>query len=160
MQTFDMTPVGLIHTPFTEPAGMPIQPAGASGIRGTVEVRREYRAGLQDLDGFSHLLLLYVFHRSAGYALQVTPYLDTKPHGVFATRAPRRPNPIGLSVVRLDRIEDGILHVGNVDMLDGSPLLDIKPYVPQFDGPAQVRTGWLEQAGDAVDTHKSDDRFA
>jgi tRNA-Thr(GGU) m(6)t(6)A37 methyltransferase TsaA len=160
MHTFDMMPIGLIHTPFTEPAGMPIQPAGASGIRGTVEVREEFRAGLQDLDGFSHILLLYVFHRSAGYDLQVVPFLDTVPHGVFATRAPRRPNPIGLSVVRLDRIEDGILHIGNVDMLDGSPLLDIKPYVPQFDGPAQVRTGWLEQAEGTVDAHRSDDRFA
>jgi tRNA-Thr(GGU) m(6)t(6)A37 methyltransferase TsaA len=154
-----MTPIGTIHTPFTDPAGMPIQPAGAAGVSGTVDVFDEFRAGLKDLDGFSHIALLYVFHRAEGFTLQVVPFMDDVPRGVFATRAPRRPNPIGLSVVRLERIENGLLHITNVDMLDGTPLLDIKPYVPEFDVQNKIRTGWLEQARQGVSTHRSDDRF-
>jgi tRNA-Thr(GGU) m(6)t(6)A37 methyltransferase TsaA len=124
-----------------------------------VEVFEEFRAGLKDLDGFSHIVLLYVFHRSEGFALHVVPFMDTQPRGLFATRAPKRPNPIGLSVVRLDRIEGGTLYVQNVDMLDGTPLLDIKPYVPEFDSPAHIRTGWLEEARKTVGRRQSDDRF-
>lgn len=154
-----MKPIGLIHTPFTDLAGMPIQPSGAAGVRGTVEIFAEYRAGLKDLEGFSHIVLLYVFHRSEGYKLHVVPFMDTEQRGVFATRAPVRPNPIGLSVVRLDLIEGGILHIRNADMLDGSPLLDIKPYVPEFDSPVSVRAGWLEHARKTVNRHRSDDRF-
>ncbi|MFO7558407.1 MAG: tRNA (N6-threonylcarbamoyladenosine(37)-N6)-methyltransferase TrmO [Desulfobacterales bacterium] len=155
----EMKPIGTIHTQFTKPEGMPIQPAGAAGVKGTVEVFDEYRAGLKDLDGFSHIILLYVFHRSKGFRLEVVPFMDTEHRGLFATRAPRRPNPIGLSVVQLDGIENGILQVRNVDMLDGTPLLDIKPYVPEFDGYIRVRTGWLEQARKTVENRKSDDRF-
>ena len=155
----EMKPIGTIRTPFGESEGMPIQPAGAAGVQGTVEVFQEFQAGLKDLDGFSHIILLYVFHRSQGFNLEVVPFMDTKPHGVFATRAPRRPNPIGLSVVELDRIENGVLHVRNVDMLDGTPLLDIKPYVPEFDGHRSVRTGWLAQARKTVGKRKSDNRF-
>ena len=155
----DLKPIGLIHTPFTDLAGMPIQPAGATDVRGTVEIFEEYRAGLKDLDGFSHIILFYIFHQSEGYKLQVVPFMDTEPRGLFATRAPRRPNPIGLSVVRLDRIDGGILHVRNVDVLEGTPLLDIKPYVPEFDGRVSVRTGWLENARKTVNKHRSDDRF-
>jgi len=154
-----MKPIGTIHTPFTKSEGMPIQPAGAAGVQGTVEVFQDFQAGLKDLDGFSHIILLYVFHRSEGFNLEVVPFMDTKPHGVFATRAPRRPNPIGLSIVELDRIEDGLLHVRNVDILDGTPLLDIKPYVPEFDSHASVRTGWLERARKTVGKRKSDNRF-
>jgi tRNA-Thr(GGU) m(6)t(6)A37 methyltransferase TsaA len=138
---------------------MPIQPAGAAGVKGTVEVFEEFQDGLQDLDGFSHVVLLYLFHRSEGYNLKVVPFMDTNPRGLFATRAPKRPNPIGLSVVRLDKIENGVLHIRNVDMLDGTPLLDIKPYVPEFDSQADVRTGWLAQARKMVGKRKSDDRF-
>jgi tRNA-Thr(GGU) m(6)t(6)A37 methyltransferase TsaA len=156
----EMQAIGTIHTPFTEKAGMPIQPAGAGGASGTVEVLEAYRMGLKDLDGFSHIVLLYLFHRSQGYKLQVVPFLDTEPRGLFATRAPNRPNPVGLSVVELDRIEDGILHVRNVDMLDGTPLLDIKPYVPEFDSPTDVRTGWLAHVRQNVSDRKSDNRFA
>jgi len=155
----EMTPIGMIHTPFTDPAGMPIQSAGAAGVSGTVEVFEEYQAGLKDLDGFSHIVLLYVFHRSDGFKLQVIPFMDTEPRGLFATRAPKRPNPIGLSIVQLDRVEGGTLHVQNVDMLDGTPLLDIKPYVPEFDSQAHIRTGWLEHARKAVGGRQSDDRF-
>jgi tRNA-Thr(GGU) m(6)t(6)A37 methyltransferase TsaA len=154
-----MNPIGVIHSPFTKREGMPIQPAGAIGVKGTVEVFEEYRPGLRDLDGFSHIILLYHFHRSQGYNLSVTPFMDSEPRGLFATRAPKRPNPIGLSVVQLDKIEGGVLHIQNVDILDGTPLLDIKPYVPDFDTAAGVRTGWLEKARKTVLDRKSDDRF-
>ncbi|MEA3334765.1 MAG: tRNA (N6-threonylcarbamoyladenosine(37)-N6)-methyltransferase TrmO [Chloroflexota bacterium] len=151
--------IGVIHTPFTKPEGMPIQPAGGAGVKGTVEVFEQYRAGLKDLDGFSHIILLYHFHYNRGFKPHVVPFMDSQPRGVFATRAPRRPNPIGLSVVRLSRIEDGVLHVENMDIIDGTPLLDIKPYVQEFDTQVDVRTGWLEQARKRVSQRKSDDRF-
>lgn len=154
-----LKPIGVIHSPFHELEGMPIQPAGARGVQGTVEVFQEYRAGLKDLDGFSHIVLLYLFHQSQGFNLHVVPYLDTEIRGVFATRAPRRPNAIGLSVVQLNMVQDRILHIENVDILDGTPLLDIKPYVPEFDAQFNVRTGWLENARQTVRHRKSDDRF-
>lgn len=123
---------------------MPIQPSGAVGVRGTVEVFEDFQAGLKDLDGFSHIILLYYFHRSRSFDLQVVPFMDSQPRGLFATRAPKRPNPIGLSIVRLDRIEGGVLHIQNVDILDNTPLLDIKPYVPEFDAQVNVRTGCIK----------------
>ena len=155
----ELQPIGVIHSPFEDLTGMPIQPAGAAGVTGTVEVFDEYRPGLRDLDGFSHLILLYHFHRSQGYQLEVTPFMDTEPRGLFSTRAPKRPNPIGLSVVKLNKIEGCTLHIENVDILDGTPLLDIKPYVPKFDTQENVRTGWLEQAGKSVAERRADDRF-
>ncbi|MGA7143316.1 MAG: tRNA (N6-threonylcarbamoyladenosine(37)-N6)-methyltransferase TrmO [Desulfobacterales bacterium] len=155
----EFTPMGIIHSPFTEPEGMPIQPAGAAGIKGTVEVFKNFQPGLDDLDGFSHIILLYHFHRSRGFDLRVVPFLDSSPRGLFATRAPKRPNPIGLSIVQLDKIEDGVLYIRNIDILDGTPLLDIKPYVPEFDAQGKVRTGWLEKARQTVSSRKSDDRF-
>jgi len=155
----EYTPIGIIHSPFKEPVGMPIQPTGAAGVEGTVEVFEDFRAGLKDLEGFSHIILLYHFHRSQGFNLHVVPFMDSQIRGLFATRAPRRPNPIGLSAVRLVRIENGILYIENVDILDGTPLLDIKPYVPDFDAPREVRTGWLEEFGKTVVDRKADDRF-
>jgi len=152
-------PIGVIHSPFTELAGMPIQPAGAVGVVGTAVLYPEFTPGLQDLDGFSHIILLYHLHRVEAASLMVTPFLDSRPRGVFATRAPRRPNPIGLSVVRLVRVEHNILHLVNVDILDGTPLLDIKPYVPEFDHQPETRTGWLAEAKGQVQNKKSDDRF-
>jgi tRNA-Thr(GGU) m(6)t(6)A37 methyltransferase TsaA len=152
-------PIGIIHTPFKDVEGMPIQPSAAKGIPGRVEVYPEFLAGLKDLDGFSHITLLYHVHRSTEYALTVIPFMDTRPRGVFATRAPRRPNPIGLSTVRLIKIEGNILHVENVDMLEGTPLLDIKPYVPEFDDREGRRVGWLEKATGRVKDKKSDGRF-
>lgn len=152
-------PVGVIHTPFKELENMPIQPSGAAGVRGTVEVFPEFAEGLKDLDGFSHLLLLYHFHGSRGYKLTVIPFLDSEPRGVFATRAPRRPNPIGLSIVRLLQIKECSLDIENVDILDGTPLLDIKPYVPEFDHPEDCSIGWLERARGRAKAKRSDDRF-
>ena len=156
----EFEPIGVIHSPYTETKGMPIQPAGAVGIEGTVELYEAYRDGLADLDGFSHIVLLYHFHRSEGYRLRVTPFMDTVARGLFATRAPKRPNAIGLSVVELDRIENGILHIRNVDIVDSTPLLDLKPYVPDFDAPTEVRTGWLEEARRSVSDRRADERFA
>ena len=155
----EFTPIGIIHSPFMVPEGMPIQPTGAAGIKGTVEVFENFHAGLKDLDGFSHIILLYHFHRSHGLNLHVVPFMDSEPRGLFATRAPKRPNPIGISVVQLDKIEDGVLHIQNVDILDGTPLLDIKPYVPEFDAQVEVRTGWIEKAGKTISSWKSDNRF-
>ena len=161
----EYTPIGRIHSPHTRTSGMPIQPSGAGRFSGTVEVFAPYVDGLKDLEGFSHIILLYSFHRASGYDLEVVPFLDTKPHGVFATRAPKRPNPIGLSVVRLVQAEGRMLRVENIDVLDQTPLLDIKPYVPQFDAPetnslAPVRTGWLETVQQTDIRRKSDDRFS
>jgi tRNA-Thr(GGU) m(6)t(6)A37 methyltransferase TsaA len=138
---------------------MPIQPAGAEGVCGTVEVLPEFAEGLSDLGGFSHIILLYSFHRITESKLRVTPFMDSVPRGIFATRAPKRPNPIGLSVVRLLRVEDKTLHVENVDMLDGTPLLDIKPYIPEFDEHPADRTGWLAKARGKVRDKRSDGRF-
>jgi tRNA (adenine37-N6)-methyltransferase len=152
-------PIGVIHTPFKELENMPIQPSGAAGIRGTVDLFPEFAEGLKDLDGFSHLILLYHFHESRGYKLIVTPFLDSEQRGVFATRAPKRPNPIGLSIVSLVQIRGSSLEIDNVDVLDGTPLLDIKPYVPEFDLQENCRIGWLEQARGKVRDKRSDERF-
>ncbi|MDX2497301.1 MAG: tRNA (N6-threonylcarbamoyladenosine(37)-N6)-methyltransferase TrmO [Desulfobacterales bacterium] len=152
--------IGTIHTPFMDRQGMPIQPAGAQGISGTVELLPEYAAGVQDLRGFSHIILLYVFHHSNSCSLLVTPFMDSVPRGVFATRAPNRPNPIGLSVVRLVGVDGTKLHIEGIDVLNGTPLLDIKPYAPEFDHPSGiVRTGWLEKSKQQVSEKRSDDRF-
>lgn len=151
--------IGVIHTPFKTAEGMPIQPTGAQGVKGTVEVMPRFHPALQDLDGFSHIILLYHFHRSEGFKLHVVPFMDTQPRGLFATRAPVRPNPIGLSVVRLNRVEKGVLHVEDVDMLDGTPLIDIKPYIPQFDHQTATKTGWMDQPRQTVSKTKADNRF-
>ncbi len=140
---FSLTPIGEIHTPFTDPAHTPIQPMRSTAL-GRVEVYAPYVDGLKDLDGFSHIWLLYVWHRASGYDLHVTPFLDTQPRGLFATRYPRRPNPIGMSLVRLKSVTEGVLEVEGIDVLDGTPLLDIKPYVPDFDVQLNTRTGWYE----------------
>ena len=152
-------PIGIIHTPFRELENMPIQPSGAAGICGTVDLYPEFAEGLKDLDGFSHLILLYRFHESRGYSLTVTPFLDSETRGVFATRSPKRPNPIGLSIVRLVRIQGSTLDIENVDILDRTPLLDIKPYVPEFDHQEDCRIGWLEKARGMVKEKRSDERF-
>ncbi|MDZ7833830.1 MAG: tRNA (N6-threonylcarbamoyladenosine(37)-N6)-methyltransferase TrmO [Desulfobacterales bacterium] len=157
--TIQFEPIGVIHSPFKELEGMPIQPKGAAGVKGTVEVYEPYRQGLDDLDGFSHIYLIYHFHLSQGYKLHIIPFMDDVERGLFSTRAPKRPNSIGFSIVALDSVADGILHIRNVDVLDGTPLLDIKPFAPQFDAQENVRTGWLEKAGRSVSGKRSDDRF-
>lgn len=155
MNAIEYTSIGVVHSPFAEPKGTPIQAKGGKGIAGTVEVFPKYADGVKDLDGFSHIILIYHFHQSEGYSLEVKPYLDDRKHGVFATRAPSRPNPIGVSVVRLDKIVGNTLHIRDIDIIDGTPLLDIKPYIPEIDASEVDRIGWLEdrvkRLGEAID---------
>jgi len=152
-------PIGVIHTPFKEPRGTPIQPPAARGVRGVVEVFPEYARGLQGLEGFSHIILIYHFHLIHEPRLIVKPYMLDKEVGVFATRAPARPNPIGISIVRLLEVDGNILHVSDVDIVDGTPLLDIKPYVPQFDHRSPCRIGWLQEAIHRLEQTRDDGRF-
>ncbi len=149
--------IGVVHSPFKKPEGTPIQPSRAKRAAGTVEVFEQYVDGLCDLEGFSHIILLCHLHQTAGYRLKVVPFLDTRLRGVFATRAPSRPNPIGLSVVELVGIDRNLLAVQGIDLLDGTPVLDLKPYVGEFDDRAGSRSGWLEDARRHTDV--ADDRF-
>jgi tRNA-Thr(GGU) m(6)t(6)A37 methyltransferase TsaA len=152
-----LQPIGVIRTPFQDPASTPIQPSRAKGARGEVLIDEPFRPGLQDLDGFERVWLVYWFHKAAAPSLLVTPFLDTRQRGVFATRAPARPCPIGISAVRLLRIRDGVLEVAEVDILDGTPLLDVKPYVPEFDCYPTGTAGWFDEA--KSQRRFGDDRF-
>ncbi|MCK4872296.1 MAG: tRNA (N6-threonylcarbamoyladenosine(37)-N6)-methyltransferase TrmO [Phycisphaerales bacterium] len=153
-----LKPIGVIHTPFSRAEGTPIQPSRADGAEGRVEVFPRFAEGLTDVDGFDRIWLLCWFDRVGAAKLTVTPFLDDVPRGLFATRAPCRPNPIGLSCVRLLRVEKNILHVADVDMLDGTPLLDIKPYTSMMDHYEVKRCGWLDRAPGT--RREADDRFA
>jgi len=150
-------PIGIIETPFSEPAGTPIQPSRARGVRGRVHLYPDFQDGLRDLEGFERIWLVYWLHRSPGTSLLVTPFLDERQHGIFATRAPARPVPIGISVVRLLSVEGAVLEVADVDILNGTPLLDIKPYVPEFDSHPGSRAGWVDRSNSA--RCLADDRF-
>jgi tRNA-Thr(GGU) m(6)t(6)A37 methyltransferase TsaA len=152
-------PIGVVRSPFTTVEGMPLQTVAAQGVRGSVALEPAYAAGLKDLAAFSHLILLTHLHQMSGYSLEVTPYLDDQPHGIFATRSPRRPNPIGLSVVRLIAVQDSSVIIEDVDLLDGTPVLDIKPYVPTFDVRETERIGWFAGRIERVHTTRSDKRF-
>jgi tRNA-Thr(GGU) m(6)t(6)A37 methyltransferase TsaA len=154
MPRFVLDPIGVVHSPHTDPSRTPIQPIFAAGAKGRAEIRPDLVDGLRDLGGFSHIHLLYHLHRAGETRLVVKAFLDRRPHGVFATRSPWRPNPIGLSLVRLVGIEGNLLHLEDVDVLDGTPLLDIKPHIPDFDRRTDVRCGWYE----AVDQSKATER--
>jgi tRNA-Thr(GGU) m(6)t(6)A37 methyltransferase TsaA len=154
----EFKPIGLIHSPYKKPEGVPIQPVFSDGIRAEIEVYPEFQEGLKDLDGFSHIILLYVFHKSKAYRLLCRPFLDNKERGLFSTRAPKRPNPIGLSVVELIKIEKNIITIGSPDVIDNTPLLDIKPYVDAFDIKKKVKSGWYETAENKQQI-KADERF-
>lgn len=160
MEKITYRPIGVIHTPFKKPEGTPIQSVAATDTSAVVEIFPEYAEGLEDLDGFSHIILLYHFHLSAKFSLSVRPFLDHTPRGLFATRAPARPNSIGLSIVRLSGISNGELQVMDVDILDGTPLLDVKPYIPKFDVRKVNNIGWLDSRASKVDGAKDDGRFA
>lgn len=155
----EMEPIGTIYTPFKDAQGTPIQPVGAKDAEGVVELLPEYAEGLTDLADFSHVILLYHCHHTKGYKLKVTPFLDTVERGLFATRAPARPNAIGISTVRLLGIEGNRLRVGEVDIIDGTPLLDIKPYVPKFDVREDAKAGWLDRQSHATEAKRDDGRF-
>ncbi len=154
---YTLRAIGIIHSPFTEPKGTPIQPTRADHAEGWIELEKQYQPALRDLDGFDRIWLLYVFHRAGEPKLEVVPFLDTVPRGLFATRAPRRPNPIGLSCVQLVGIEGNIVRIADVDMIDGTPLLDIKPYAPRMDHFPVERSGWLDHC--AGKRNRADDRF-
>ncbi len=159
-ETVEYDPIGVIRTPFDSPDGMPIQPAGADATEGTVEVDASYTDGLQDLDGFTHCILLYHFHASADCAsLRVEPFLDDEQRGLFATRAPQRPNPVGLSVVGIESVTAREVAVSGIDVVDGTPLLDIKPFVPGFDVPDDPDTGWLDAPEATIRSERADGRF-
>ena len=159
MNEIKYKPIGVIHSPFREPKGTPIQPSAAKGISGTVEIFREYAEGLKDVEGFSYIILIYHFHLSRKQSLTVKPFMDNEERGVFAMRGPSRPKPIGISIVRLVRVEDNIIHIQDVDIVDGTPLLDIKPYVPEFDIREVEKTGWLEKNVHKLPSSKDDGRF-
>ncbi len=151
--------IGKIHSPFHTLEAMPIQPSSDSSKQGTVEIYPEYADGLKDLAGFSHMYLLYHLHKAQPAKLLVIPFLDDKLHGIFATRAPSRPNQIGLSLVEILGIDGNLIHVDRLDIVDETPLLDIKPYIPEFEDIGSVRIGWLEQAKGNIRSRKSDRRF-
>ena len=153
------TPIGIIHSPFKELSGMPIQPTSESSTHGYIEIYPEFTEGLKDLEGFSHIYLIYHLHKASQAKLTVTPFLDTATHGVFATRAPSRPNPIGLSLIKLDHISGNKIYIEQLDILDKTPLLDLKPYIPAFEDGGNIRTGWLEKNSKKVHNAKSDRRF-
>lgn len=159
LQAITYRPVGVVRSPFTRIEGMPLQSVAADEIPARVEIRAELQPGLRDLDGFSHLHLITHLHRGAPGELEVIPFLDDTVRGIFATRSPRHPNPIGISIVRLLAVNGSVLEISGVDLLDGTPVLDIKPYVPRFDSLAAERVGWLERAAERVHHVKADHRF-
>lgn len=146
-------PIGIIHSPIKIQEQAPIQPVFAKGIKGTVEIFPEYAEGLRDLNGFSHIYLLYYFHEVTSAKLKVTPFLDNTPRGVFATRAPSRPNAIGLSLLKLNNIHSNSIEVEDVDILDGTPLLDIKPFISRFDCRENARCGWQDNVDEETAQH-------
>ena len=159
MELLNFKPIGFIKTPYKNKEGMPIQPTGAQGVKGTIEIEAEYTEGLKDLDGFSHIILIYHFHLSKTYELSIKPFMDDNLHGIFSTRAPKRPNPIGLTVVKLVEIKDNLVHIENIDVIDGTPLIDIKPFIPDVDSPDVQKLGWLQGKSDKMGVKKSDNRF-
>ncbi len=160
MKEITYTPIGIIRTPFKEPEGTPIQASGARGVEGIVEVLPEYVEGLKDLDGFSHVILIYHFHLAKASQLLAKPFLHDEEHGIFAIRGPSRPNPIGISIVRLEKITDNVLSIIDVDIVDQTPLLDIKPYVPEFDQREASNVGWLKGKVNGHRQFKDDGRFS
>ena len=159
MQPINFYPIGIIHTPYHSIEDMPIQGTGGNGVRATIDIYPEFSAGLKDLEGFSHIILLYHLHLVKKHSLSVKPFMDNQEHGIFATRSPVRPNPIGMTVVRLTEIRDNLLIVEGIDMIDQTPLLDIKPFLPMIDDIQGLRLGWLTGKIDQFSQKKSDGRF-
>ncbi|WP_299526272.1 tRNA (N6-threonylcarbamoyladenosine(37)-N6)-methyltransferase TrmO [uncultured Methanobrevibacter sp.] len=157
----ELESIGTIHTEFKDVEGMPIQPTGAKGVKGKIIVDEKYANGLKDLQYFSHINIIYLLHKVEGYLLEVKPFMDNNTHGIFATRSPKRPNHIGSSIVKIDKIDDNIIHISNIDVLNNTPLLDIKPYVPQLyeDTIDELKIGWFENNHKKAKSQKSDDRF-
>ncbi|MCF7886579.1 MAG: tRNA (N6-threonylcarbamoyladenosine(37)-N6)-methyltransferase TrmO [Candidatus Marinimicrobia bacterium] len=159
MDKITYKPIGKINTPFKRGKGTPIQPPAGKGIEGKIKLYPEYQKGLKDLDGFSHIILLYHMHKAKKYKLLAKPYMDNKTKGIFAIRAPSRPNPIGFSIVKLTKIKNNILYIQDLDILDETPLLDIKPWVGEFDDRENIKTGWLEDNVHKLHKTSADGRF-
>lgn len=160
MESIIINPIGVIRTPHKDIKNMPIQPLAAEGIKGQIELLPEYVGGLKDLEGFSHITLIYRFHKIEGFELEVIPFMDTEMRGIFSCKAPKRPNAIGISTVKLLSIERNIIHIEQVDMLDETPLIDIKPFFPKYDNRDNVLIGWLEKNKDIpVEKMRADERF-
>ncbi len=155
----DYRAIGIIRSPWTQPAGTPLQPAAARGVEGWLEIDPAYAEGLRDLDGFSHVIVLWHMHLVRGHALRVVPFLDEVARGIFATRSPKRPNPIGLSVLRVRGVRGCRIDVADLDAVDGSPIVDIKPYVPDFDAPPAERIGWFAGRLTDIASARADNRF-
>lgn len=160
MKKIDYKAIGIIRSQFTEPKGTPIQSIASIGNEGLVELFPEYSEGLEDLECFSHIILIYHFHLSKKFSLKVKPFMDNNKHGIFAIRGPSRPNPIGISIVRLSKIENNLLYINDVDIIDGTPLLDIKPFVQEFDNRETTKNGWLENNVHKLNETKDDERFS
>jgi tRNA-Thr(GGU) m(6)t(6)A37 methyltransferase TsaA len=159
MENYQYKPIGIIHSKYKKKKGVPIQGTLSKSSKGRIKIFPEFKDGLKDLDGFSHIFLIYQFHLSKGYSLLIKPFLEDKEHGLFATRAPRRPNPIGISIVKLKKIKDNKLYIDEVDIIDGTPLLDIKPFIPDFDSRKNITVGWIEGKLKHKDKYISDNRF-
>ncbi|MBF5005637.1 tRNA (N6-threonylcarbamoyladenosine(37)-N6)-methyltransferase TrmO [Diaphorobacter sp. NR2-3-3-1] len=157
-ETIQLRPIGVVRSPFQSTSGMPIQTVAAMDVQGRLEIHEEFAAGLRDIQGFEYLIVLTHLHQ-ATEKLEVVPFMDTQSHGVFATRAPARPNRIGLSIVRLLSVDGSTLHFAGNDMLDGTPVLDIKPYVPELDVRRTDRIGWFRQGLERLPSTLSDDRM-
>jgi tRNA-Thr(GGU) m(6)t(6)A37 methyltransferase TsaA len=140
-----LNPIGVIHSPYKEPGDIPIQGIFKNDVEGWVQLQKKYIKGLRDLDGFSHAILIYYFHKSQKEEIEGKPFLEKKTHGIFAVRSPHRPNHLGFSIVKINEIVENIIYFTGVDMLDGTPLLDIKPYVKYFDSREEVTCGWIEK---------------
>ena len=151
MKEIIMTPIGIVHSPYKQAKDMPIQGKFKAGVQAWIELKEEYRAGLKDLDGFSHIIIIYYFHRSKKTEIEGKPFLEDEKHGIFAIRSPHRPNHIGLSVVKIEKIEANKLHFSEVDVLDGTPVLDVKPYVKHFDSRDNVISGWVDKHFESTD---------
>ena len=154
-----MEPIGMIRTPFSTLADMPIQPKGAKDVEGRLELRPEFAEGLKDLEGFSHIYLIYQFHKASRTELSVVPFMDTETRGVFSTRSPLRPNHIGLSLVEVVSVQGNIVIIKGADILSGTPLLDIKSFIPAFDQVREARSGWMTKSESEVSEKRSDNRF-
>ncbi|MCL1057209.1 tRNA (N6-threonylcarbamoyladenosine(37)-N6)-methyltransferase TrmO [Shewanella gelidimarina] len=155
----EFTPIGYAKTPFKQIENVPVQGAGISKDIGELILNEEYTLGLDDLNGFSHIYIVFHIHKSEGYELKVKPFLDNEHRGIFATRSPKRPNAIGLSIVEIERVEANRIFVRGIDLLDGTPILDIKPYIQSFDNIKNTKDGWYERGLDPL-TVRSDNRFA
>ena len=160
MKSITYHPIGIIHSNYKKKEGMPIQGSLSKNSKGRIEIFTKYQEGLKELEGFSHIIIIYHFHLSKGFSLLTMPFLEDIEHGIFACRAPKRPNPIGISIAKLEKVVGNIIYISECDIIDGTPLLDIKPYVSKFDIRSNVRDGWMQRKLKHAKEFKSDNRYS